>query len=76
MFHKKQFENIQEIPVILDKHYEKCPNTAKYGVFSGPCFQSPYSKISVFSPNAGKYGPEKTPYLDIFHTVRDVNLAT
>ena len=24
---------------------------------------------SVFSPNAGKYGPEKTPYLDTFHTV-------
>ena len=22
--------------------------------------------ISVFSPNAGKHGPEKTPYLDIF----------
>ena len=25
--------------------------------------------LSVFSPNAGKYGPEKTPYLDSFHTV-------
>ena len=25
----------------------------------------------VFSPNAGKYGPEKTPYLDTFHTVLD-----
>ena len=24
---------------------------------------------SVFSPNAGKYGPEKTPYLDTFHGV-------
>ena len=24
---------------------------------------------SVFSPNAVKYGPEKTPYLDTFHTV-------
>ena len=24
--------------------------------------------LSVFSPNAGKYGPEKTPYLDTFHT--------
>ena len=23
----------------------------------------------VFSPNAGKYGPEKTPYLDTFHAV-------
>ena len=25
--------------------------------------------LSVFSPNAGKYEPEKTPYLDIFHVV-------
>ena len=23
--------------------------------------------LSVLSPNAGKYGPEKTPYLDNFH---------
>ena len=28
---------------------------SKYGVFSGP--------------NTGKYGPEKTPYLDTFHAV-------
>ena len=27
------------------------------------------SYLSVFSPNAGKYGPEKTPYLDTFHAV-------
>ena len=45
---------------------------SKYGVFSGPCFpafrlNTPY--LSVFSPNAGKYGPEKIPYLDTFHTV-------
>ena len=26
-------------------------------------------KNSVFSPNAGKYGPEKTPYLETFHAV-------
>ena len=25
--------------------------------------------LSVFSPNAGKCGPEKTPYLDKFHAV-------
>ena len=25
--------------------------------------------LSVFSPQAGKYGPEKTPYLDNFHAV-------
>ena len=32
---------------------------SKYGVFSGPYF-------TVFSPNTGKYGPEKTLYLDTF----------
>ena len=26
-------------------------------------------KISLFCANTGKYGPEKTPYLDTFHTV-------
>ena len=25
--------------------------------------------LSVFSPNAEKYGPEKTPYVDTFHAV-------
>ena len=25
--------------------------------------------IPIFSPNTGKYGPEKTPYLDTFHAV-------
>ena len=33
-----------------------------YGVFSGPYFPA-------FGPNTEKYGPEKTPYLDTFHTV-------
>ena len=32
-------------------------------VFSGLYFP-------VFSPNAGKQEPEKTPYLDTFHAVR------
>ena len=35
---------------------------SKYGVFSGPYFP-------VFSPNTGKYEPEKTPFLDTFHAV-------
>ena len=34
---------------------EKCPNT---------------EYLSVFSLNAGKYGPEKAPYLDTFHAVK------
>ena len=28
-----------------------------------------WSVFSAFSPNAGKYGPEKTPYLTTFHAV-------
>ena len=27
------------------------------------------SKSPYFSPNTGKYGPEKTPYLETFHAV-------
>ena len=48
---------------------EKCP---KYGVFSGPYFHAfgLNTEISVFSPNAGKYGPEKTSDLETFHTVK------
>ena len=35
---------------------------SKYGVFSGPYFPA-------FSPNTGKYGPEKTSYVDTFHVL-------
>ena len=39
---------------------------SKNRVFSGPYFP-------VFGLNTGKYGPEKTPYLDIFHAVIVLN---
>ena len=49
---------------------------SKYGVISGPYFPAfglnteRYQKyLSVFSPNAGKCGPEITPYLDTFYAV-------
>ena len=53
---------------------EKCPNMDFF--FLVRIF--PYSDwirkdalyLSVFSPNTGKYGPEKTSYLDTFHAVR------
>ena len=32
--------------------------------------------LSVFSPNARKYGPEITPYLDTFHAVCYFNYST
>ena len=38
---------------------DHCVKSAKYGVFSGPYFP-------VFSPNAGKYGPEKIRIWTLF----------
>ena len=35
---------------------------SKYEFFSGPYFPA-------FGLNTGKYGPEKTPYLETFHAV-------
>ena len=51
---------------------EKCPNTEFFLVCIFPHSDwirrvNPY--LSGFSPNAGKYGSEKTPYLDTFHAV-------
>ena len=51
---------------------EKCPNTDIFLVRIFPHSDwirrdTPY--LSVFSPNVGKYRPEKTPYLDTFHAV-------
>ena len=47
---------------------EKCPNTEFFLVrISRIRTDTPY--LSVFNPNAGKYGREKTPYLDTFRAV-------
>ena len=45
---------------------------SKYEVFSGPDFPAfgLNTERYVFSPNAGKYGLEKTPYLNTFHAVK------
>ena len=54
-------------PILCD-FFQRSPigfaawKVSKYRVFSGPYFP-------VFGLNTGKYGPEKTPYLDIFHAV-------
>ena len=50
---------------------------SKYGVFLARIF--PHSDwirrgtqyLSIFSPNLGKYGPEKTPYSETFHAVTE-----
>ena len=62
------------------------PSTAwkvfKYGIFSGPYFpafvlntERYFVSLSVFSPNVGKYWPEKTPYLDNFHAVQWISFV-
>ena len=51
---------------------KKCPNTQFLLVHIFPhsgSIQRDTLYLSVFSPNAGKYGPEKTPYLDTSHAV-------
>ena len=48
---------------------EKCPSTELFLVRIFPhsdWIRRDTKYLSVFSPNAGKYGPEITPYLDTF----------
>ena len=50
---------------------------SKYGVFSGlyyPAFGVNMQYLSVLIPNAGKYRPEKPPYLNTFHAMCDTPL--
>ena len=48
---------------------------SRYGVFSGPYFPVFGLNTEIYTVNLRiqskyrKYGPEKTPYLDTFHTV-------
>ena len=51
---------------------EKCPNTEFFLVRIFPHSDRIWRDteyLSVFSPNVGKYGPEKTPDLDTFYAV-------
>ena len=56
--------SFQYSPLISLQHITAW-KVSKYGVFSGPYFP-------LFGLNTGKYGPEKTPYLDTFHAVYGV----
>ena len=47
---------------------EKCLNTEFFSGLYFPAFGL-ITERYVFSPNAGKYGPEKTPYLDTFQAL-------
>ena len=46
----------------LELFYNSAQKVSKYGIFSGPYFP-------VFELNTGKYGPDKTPYLDTFYAL-------
>ena len=47
---------------IIEVDVSSAWKVSKYGVLSGPYFP-------VFGLNTGKYGPEKTSYLNTFHAV-------
>ena len=58
--------------------HEKYPNTEFLLVcifLRSEWIRGDTSYLSVFSPNVGKCGPVKTPYLDTFHTVRGFFLS-
>ena len=75
----------QTVLVIQQLQIKYCTTwkVSKYGLNSGryfPAFglnterysvDTPY--LSVFSPNAGKYGPELIPYLGTFHAVLHIS---
>ena len=50
---------------VLPALREKCPNTEFFQV----CIFPHLEYLLVFSPIAGKYRPERTPYLDTFHAL-------
>ena len=70
----KKWRNEEYVNIVWWRSSSRKINTAwkvsKYGVISDPYF--PAFGLSVFSPNAGKYGPEITPYLDTFQAVKGI----
>ena len=56
---------INSVNYLSESVREKCPTTEFFLVRIFP--HSDW--IRTFSPNAGKWGPEKAPYLDAFYTV-------
>ena len=67
-------KNIHSLWPDLEYCFEYCVKNVQipdfWSIFS--CIWTEYGEIlhfSIFSPNAGKYGLEKTPYLDTFHAV-------
>ena len=70
---------LKDIYVKFDEYslYEMCPNTEFFLVrifWHSHWIRRDTLCLSVFSLNAGKYGPEKTQYLDTFHAVIELVL--
>ena len=64
--------NCVSIYILL--HSVECVQIRSFSGLYFPAFElnTDNSYVSVFSPNAGKYGPEKTSYLDTFHAVSKI----
>ena len=65
-------EHIRKLEQMKESLCDMCPNTEVFlvHIFLHLDWVGRDTKyFSVFSPNAGKYGPEKTPYLNTFHAV-------
>ena len=65
--------NMKNTSTVSQTLREICPNTEFFLVRIFPhsdWIQRDTPYLSVFSPNVGKYGPEKTPYSDTFHAVK------
>ena len=62
---------------MFGKSAERCSSKLVRGVLHSDIsvyimafyFRRPKDNKQLFSPNAEKYGPEKTPHLDTFHVV-------
>ena len=74
MFHFYTF-GVLVVLVGLEREHkmgQKCPNTEFFLVRIFPhldCIRRDTLYLFIFSSNAGKYGPEKTPCLDTFREV-------
>ena len=55
----------------ISKKAENYVKSVQIRSFFWSVFSRIWTEFSVFSLGAGKYGPEKTPYLDTFHAMEN-----